>query len=164
MEMQSRCASSWSLTGRSFTRVPLWLRRSRMKNPSASRTITQCSRDTELSGVEKWFCGSRPMPNRSPEIWYVVPCPGPPITVSLGLIPNLSSFTFWYAFCQRDSPSGTRFWPFATSESAAAAPNYVTFQCVAQNELGPCAFGVARAFIRAYPQDELEKQKRETRT
>jgi hypothetical protein len=74
--------------------------------------------------------------------------------------PLLFFFTFWYQV----SPRGTQNRPEAASEDALAAPNYVTFQSVAAKASARCTFGVARAFINAYPQDEVRKQKREART
>src|ERR1035438_2300327 len=69
----------------------------------------------------------------------------------------------FFTFCYQDSPEGTRSRASSGVRRRLAAPNYVTFQCVAQSQR--CDALLAwRVHLSARPCDKLEKQKRETRT
>ena len=84
--IRSPCRSSRSVTGTLLTNVPLWLFRSAIVNPSATRVMMQCRRESSMS--EMWIPleGSRPTVSESRSSGMVFPSRGPAIAASAGVV------------------------------------------------------------------------------
>src|SRR5579863_3753538 len=99
------------------------------------------------------------MLNRSPAIWKVVPYAGPAITFSFGLIRACSFHLLVPGFTSRYTESARSSF---TRRPGCTQLCDISRRC--RKSGGAVHLGVARAFINAYPQDEVRKQKREART